>query len=139
MRENQLLESETVTPGQLLATKSGDAPALVSITPGGSVRQALGLMALHDVSQLAVMDGSNCVGLVSENALSTRALENTKLLDAAVSDVMDPPLPVVDHEASLDHVTKLLTKTNPAVLVRRNGRIDGILTRSDVLHFVMNR
>jgi cystathionine beta-synthase len=139
MRENQLLETEHVTVGQLLLRKSGDAPALVSVAPGASVRQALGLMSLHDVSQLAVMHEAGCVGLVSESVLSTRALENTKLLDAPVSEVMDPPLPAVDDDASLDHVTKLLSKANPAVLVRRQGRIEGILTRSDVLHYVMNR
>ncbi len=139
MRENQLLETEHVSVGQLLAVKPGDAPTLVSVAPGANVRQALGLMALHDVSQLAVMDGASCVGLATEAMLSTRALENTKLLDGPVSEVMDPPLPVVEHDASLDQVTKLLSKANPAVLVRRNGRIDGILTRSDVLHYVMSR
>jgi cystathionine beta-synthase len=139
MRENQLLESEHTTLGQLLERKSGDAPALVSIAPGATVRQALGLMALHDVSQLAVMEGASCVGHVSETALSTRALENTKLLDAPLSDLMDPPLPILDHEAPFEHVTKLLAKTNPAVLVRRHGRVEGILTRSDVLHHVMRR
>ncbi len=139
MRENQLLEAEHVSVGHLLAFKPGDAPALVSVAPGASVRQALGLMVLHDVSQLAVMDATSCVGLVSESVLSTRALENTKLLDSPVSDVMDPPLPIVEQDASLDQVTKLLSKANPAVLVRRAGRIEGILTRSDVLHYVMNR
>lgn len=139
MHENQLLESESVTLGELLARKAGDAPALVSVAPAAAVRQALGLMALHDISQLVVMDGANCVGLVVESTLSTRALENTKLLDAPVSDVMDPPLPALDHEAPVDHVTKLLTKANPAVLVRRAGRIEGILTRSDVLHYLMTR
>jgi cystathionine beta-synthase len=139
MRENQMLETEQMTVGQLLAGKSGDAPALVSVAPGASVRQALGLIALHDVSQLAVMDATNCVGVVSETVLSTRALENAKVLDGPVSDVMDPPLPIVEHDAALEHVTKLLSKANPAVLVRRGGRIEGILTRSDVLHYLMAR
>jgi cystathionine beta-synthase len=139
MRENQLLESEVVTVGELLSRKPGEAPVLVSVTPGQTVRQALGLMSLHDVSQLAVMDKASCVGLVSETALSTRALEDTKLLDAPVSDIMDPPLPTVTDDATLDQVTKLLSKANPAVLVRRDGHIQGILTRSDVLHFVMAR
>lgn len=139
MRENQLLEPETVTLGQLLALKSGDVPALVSIAPSASVRQALRLMALHDVSQLAVMESGNCVGVVSEGVLSTRALEDTKLLDAPMNDVMDPPLPTVDHDAALEQVTKLLAKANPAVLVRRDGHVEGIVTRSDVLHYMMSR
>src|SRR5690606_7886502 len=69
MRENQMLDAEKMTLGQLLAAKGGDIPALVSTAPGASVRQALGLMSLHNVSQLPVMDGANCVGSVSESVL----------------------------------------------------------------------
>jgi cystathionine beta-synthase len=139
MRENQLLDTEPVTLGQLLTLKPGDVPGLVSVAPGSTVRQALRLMRLHDVSQLAVMDAGSCVGVVIEGELSTRALEDTKLLEAAVSTVMDPPLPIVDRETSLDHVTRLLAKANPAVLVRNAGQVEGILTRSDVLHYMMSR
>ena len=59
------------------------AAGVVSTAPGATVRQALGLMALHDVSQLPVMDGPECVGSVSDWSLSAQSLENTKLLDAA--------------------------------------------------------
>jgi cystathionine beta-synthase len=139
MRENQMLDPDKVSLGQLVMLKSGEVPALVATTAGAPVRQALRLMALHDVSQLAVMDGATCVGSVSETALSIRALENTKLLDAVVSDVMDSPFPTVDHDSPIEPVTKMLTKANHAVLVRTNGTITGILTRSDVLHFLMSR
>ena len=44
MQENQLLDAEKMTLGQLLAAKGGEIPALVSTAPGASVRQALGLM-----------------------------------------------------------------------------------------------
>ena len=139
MRENQLLDHDSVTLGQLLTLKPDDVPALVFVAPGATVRQALRLMRLHDVSQLAVMDAGSCVGVVIEGGLSTRALEDPKLLDAAVSTVMDPPLPVVEQTAVLEQVTRLLTRTNPAVLVRRNGEVAGIVTRSDVLHHMMSR
>ena len=57
MRENQLLEPDRVTLGDLLRHKGDAAPStLVSAAPGQLVRQALGLMRLHDVSQLPVMD-----------------------------------------------------------------------------------
>ncbi len=71
-------------------------PVMVSTAPGATVRQALRLMTLHDVSQLPVMDGAVCVGSVSESSLTARALENPKLLDATVGDVMEPPFPIVD-------------------------------------------
>jgi len=34
---------------------------------------------------------------------------------------------------------KLLSKTNPALLVRVRGTVSAIVTRSDVLHFMMGR
>ncbi|HET7622918.1 MAG TPA: cysteine synthase A [Gemmatimonadaceae bacterium] len=139
MRENQLLEPDHVSIADLAEIKPRSAPAIVATTPGATVRQALRLMSLHDVSQLPVMDGDDCIGSVSESSMSARALEDTKLLDATVSDVMDAPFPVVDGAQQIDSVAKLLNKTNPAVLVRQNGRIAAIVTRSDVLHFMMAR
>jgi cystathionine beta-synthase len=139
MRENQLLDAEKATLGQLLGAKGGAIPALVSTAPGASVRQALGLMSLHDVSQLPVMDGPSCVGSVSEGVLSVRGLEDTKVLERTVSDVMDAPFPVVDAGMPVDAAVKLLGRNNPAVLVRDHGTVQGILTRSDLLQFLMAR
>jgi cystathionine beta-synthase len=139
MRENQLLEPDRVSIADLADIKPRSTPAIVATTPGSTVRQALRLMSLHDVSQLPVMDGDNCIGSVSEASVSAKALEDTKLLDATVSAVMDAPFPVVDGAQQLDSVVKLLNKANPAVLVRQDGRIGAIVTRSDVLHFMMAR
>jgi len=123
----------------LLGAKPDHGPAVVSVGTGATVRQALRLMNLHDVSQLPVIEGNNCVGSVSEGVVSAKALEDTKLLDATVSDVMDAPFPLVESGQSLDSVVKLLTKSNPAVLVRSQDRIASIVTRSDVLQFLMAR
>ena len=139
LRENQLLDPEKVTLGQLLGAKTGAAPAIVSTAPGASVRQALGLMSLHDVSQLPVMDGANCVGSVAESVLSVRGLEDTKVLERSVADVMDAPFPIVDAGMPADAAVKLLGRNNSAVLVREGSTIQGILTRSDLLQFLMAR
>jgi cystathionine beta-synthase len=139
MRENQMLEPDRVTAQHLLATKAGETPPVVSIAPGATVRQALRLMSLHDVSQLPVMDGDTCVGSVSDWSLSTKSLENPKMLDAVVTDVMDAPFPVIEPTQTIDSLAKLLSKANPAVLVRANGKIGGIVTRSDVLSYMMAR
>jgi cystathionine beta-synthase len=139
MRENQLLDSDRMPIGQLLRGKEDGTPRVVSVAPSASVRQALGLMSLHDVSQLPVMDGESCVGSVSESALSAKALENGKLLDAPVSEAMEPPFPVIDGTQTVESVVKLLSKSNPALLVRANGALSGIVTRSDVLAYMMAR
>ena len=139
MRENQMLDGDRVSVLQLLGAKKGDAPMIVSTAPGASVRQALRLMSLHDISQLPVLDGRDCVGSISEAAVSARALEDPKLLDAAVSAVMDAPFPIVDGALLVESAVKLLSKTNPALLVRGSNGMQGIVTRSDVLQFLMAR
>ena len=139
MRENQMLDSTRVTLMHVLSRKEGDTPVVVSTTPGAPVRQALGLMSLHDISQLPVMDGQNCVGSVSDWSLSQKSLENPKLLDVTVSEVMDSPFPMVAGDQPIESVVKLLSKSNPAVLVRDDGSIGGIITRSDMLHYMMSR
>ena len=137
MRENQMLDAARVSLEDVLVRKSSKSDGIVSTTPGASVRQAVGLMTVHDVSQLPVMDGENCVGSVSDWALSQKTLADPKLLDASVADVMDQPFPVVDANQPVDGIVKLLSKSTPAVLVRDDGKL-GIVTRSDMLHFMMS-
>src|SRR4051812_149592 len=139
MRENQMLDSTRVTLMDVLGRKEIETPAIVGTAPGSTVRQALGLMALHDISQLPVMEDQNCVGSVSDWSLSQKSLENPKLLDSTVSEVMDSPFPMISGDQPVDSVVKMLSKSNPAVLVRTNGTIRGIVTRSDMLHYMMSR
>jgi len=139
MRENQLLDAAHHTIGTLLENRDAEAPALVSTVPGALVRQALGLMKLHDVSQLPVMDGDRCVGSVTEYDLVTRGLESSRLLDATVGEVMDEAFPTVEGTLPVERVSKMLSKQTPAVLVSAGGRTAGIVTRSDVLQFLMTR
>jgi cystathionine beta-synthase len=136
MRENQLLAQEKVTADTLLEHRPPGMPPLVSIPANGSVRQALNLMSTYGVSEVPVIDGSDCVGSLSEGALMSRALENGKLVESPVAEVMGPPYPVVDAMLPLERLTAFLSRESPAVLVRRDGKIAGIVTRYDVLRQV---
>jgi predicted transcriptional regulator len=52
---------------------------------------------------------------------------------------MDEAFPVVDADQHVESVQKLLSKATPAVLVRSRGAIQGIVTRSDMLAYLMAR
>ncbi len=136
MRENQMLEDECLTLASLLAAKAESAPELVSIAPSGTARQALNLMSTYNVSQLPVIDGTDCIGSVSEGTLAARALANPEILERPVLEVMEPPYPVVDPDFPVAELIAVLSRESPAVLVRRNGVPAGIVTRYDVLHYV---
>jgi len=139
MRENQMLDADRTTMSFLLNGKRKGNQPIISVAPGTTVRQALRLMSLHDVSQLPVMDGASSVGSVADWSLSAKSLDDTKLLEATVSTIMDPPFPTVDGGQSVDAVAKLMSKANPAVMVREDGKVAGIVTRSDMLNYLMGR
>ena len=136
MRENQLLAEERVTADTLLQQRPPSLPPLVSIAPAGTVRQALNLMGTYGVSEIPVVVGSDCVGSLSEGAIMSRALEDGPLVEKPVTEVMGPPYPVVDAMLPLERLTTFLSRESPAVLVRREGKIAGIVTRYDVLRQV---
>ena len=134
LRENQILEADRVTAGRLVAAKANGAPALIHVGPEATARQALNLMSTYNVSQLPVLDGGDGVGAVSEQVLMAKALTEPGTLDQPIGELMDPPFPVVDADLPVDRLTSLLSRGTPAVLVRRDGTITGIVTRYDVLH-----
>jgi len=104
------------------------------VAPGASVRQALNLMSTYNVSQLPVLDGDDGVGAISEQALMARAIGQTQDSRQPRARCHGSPFPVVDGESPVALLTTLLSRTTPAALVRRNGKVVGIVTRYDLLH-----
>ena len=137
MRENRLLEPERLTAGDMIERKDGGAPPLVAVAPEAPVREALALITTHDVSQLPVLDGDACVGSIAEGTVMARVIEDPRVLDQPVASLMDAPFPVVDADVDLPHLARHLTRQNPAVLVRRDGRIAGIVTRYDMVRYLV--
>ena len=135
LQENQILDEPRVKVAKLVAAKgNGAPPSVIQVAPQATVRQALNLMNTYNVSQLPVLDGESAVGAVSEQSLMARALEDGKMLDQPVRDVMDAPFPVVDDDMPAERLAAILSRGTPAALVRQNGRIAGIVTRYDLLH-----
>lgn len=133
MRNNGFLERRRSTVAQMVASKPDRLPGLVTATPETPVRMAISTLSSHNVSQLPVFGGGECVGSVAERELMTRVLEDQQALDATVESVMDGPYPVVDEDADSDAAVRLLTGGAQAVLIRARGEIAGILTRHDLV------
>jgi cystathionine beta-synthase len=133
MQENQMLEAPRITVEQLLERRPANAPALVSVAPAAAVRQALNLMTTWGVSQIPVLDNGESVGGLIEGTLMTKALSQPALLDRPVREVMEAPFPEVEATAPTDRVGAVLTRESPAALVRKEGKLIGIVSRYDVL------
>ena len=133
MQENQLLDAPRITVAELLARRSGNAPALVSVTPAQQVRQAVNLMSTWGVSQIPVVDQGKVVGGLVEGPLTSKALLQPQLLDRPVREVMGEPFPVVDASTPTDRLTPLLSGDASAAVVQKDGKLIGIVSRHDVL------
>ena len=136
MRENQMLDTESTTVESLMAQRPPQIPPLVSVGPAASVRQALNLMSTYGISQVPVIAGNDCVGSVTEGPVIARALADAKLLERSVGEVMQPPFPVVDAALPFERLNTLLSHETQAALVRKEGRLIGLVTRYDVLRQV---
>ncbi|HEU4955677.1 MAG TPA: pyridoxal-phosphate dependent enzyme [Gemmatimonadales bacterium] len=133
MQENQMLEAPRMTVEQLLERRPPSAPPLVSVAPAAAVRQALNLMSTWGVSQIPVIDNGESLGGLIEGTLMTRALAQPSLLDRPVREVMEAPFPEVDAASPTDRVGAMLSRESPAALVRKDGKVIGIVSRYDVL------
>jgi cystathionine beta-synthase len=136
MRENRLLEPERLTAHEMIERKEGTAPDLIAVERATTVREALRLMTAHNVSQLPVVEADDCVGSVPESLLMSRIIEDTANLDIAVGEIMEPPFPVIDADLPMSRIGRLLTRQCPAVLVRANGELGGIITRYDMVRYL---
>jgi len=135
MKENRFLVPEKITIRYVLEGKQG-VPKLVSVDPVTTVRKALDLIKEHNVSQLPVIDKGQSVGSVEESDLMSAVLGNPALFDAPVSSMMKSRFPEVHMDESINQAIALLSKKHPAVLVRDDGSIAGILTRFDVIEYM---
>lgn len=101
-----------------------------------TVNEAITSMRKFDVSQLPVKNGTEFVGALSDNDLFSMLIDNPELRNAPVSQVMQAPFPIVSPNTSLEAVSKLITRDNPAILVKTLGGDYHIITKTDVIEAV---
>jgi cystathionine beta-synthase len=129
----------------VLAAKGGDLPRIVHVHPDESVREAIGTLHQYAVSQMPVVkretpeSPDDVLGSIRERGLLDRVYRDPAVLDQTVSDVMEEPLPVIDSRDTVEHAMGMLSSDAPAVLVCEGPVPVGVLTRADVLDFLMHK
>jgi cystathionine beta-synthase len=122
-----------------------DVPAIVTIASHQKVGEAIDVMQRYSISQLPVVrdgDGgalaslTDVIGSLQDRDLLDRVFKNPDALHEDVAAAMQPPLAAIDSDTSLDEVFAVLSGRTNAVVVARDGRPVGVLTRSDLLEFL---
>jgi cystathionine beta-synthase len=127
-------------------TEEPDIPDLVTISSQQKVGDAIDLMQRYSISQLPVVrDGeleslADVIGSLHDRDLLDRVFKNPDALHESVAAAMQPPLAAIDATEPLDEVFSTLTapRTN-AVVVARDGKPIGVLTRTDLLEFLAHK
>jgi cystathionine beta-synthase len=136
------------TVEQVLRVKHVEEPAVPDFIVIGShqkVGEAIELMQRYSISQLPVVrDGASesladVVGSLQDRDLLDRVFKNPDALHEDVANAMQPPLATVDVRDSLDQVFSTLTGRTNAVVVAREGRPVGVITRSDLLEYLAHQ
>jgi len=138
MRENRLLDSQSLTVGDLVRAKSGELPPLVFVDASDTVQTALAKMREYNVSQMPVLEGSRWVGSVEEGEIMDAVLSGKVAADAAVAEVMDKPFPELEGNRPYAEAVKLLARRDAAVLVKEEGAVVGIVTKYDLVEYMIS-
>jgi cystathionine beta-synthase len=137
LADHGMLDAGEMRVGDLLRQKAAgaDLPPLLSLGPDDPVRAALTLIRRHHVSQLPVVTAAGeVVGTVVEPHLFAAVLDGRATPEAAVSTVMEAPLPRLSADEPVAAATRMLTSGH-ALLVEDKGKPVGILTRIDVIGY----
>jgi len=106
----------------------------VTIDARAAVSAAVSLMQEHNYSQLPVMRGTTLVGIITEWDIIQNLQHD--LREISVQAIMSPSsVLMVDGNTPIDVIIPLF-ENYQAVLVQNQGRIHGIITRSDFLNLV---
>jgi cystathionine beta-synthase len=134
MRDNHLLDAASVR--DLVGVKSSAVPRLLSMQADEPLKRALHIVEQHNITQIPVFRGDRLAGTLFDSDILRAALADPGALEKPIEPLMSDPLPMVASDDPVDRVTKLLAARNPAVLVKDDGAVVGILTRFDMLQFI---
>jgi len=148
MLEHGFVERHAPSPSVeevLRAKHGGDVPALITISAHQKVGEGIDVMQQYGISQVPVVRDGSCdsladvIGSLQDRALLERVFTNPDVLHADVASAMQPPLAAVEAGTTVDDVFSTLTGGTNAVVVARDGKPVGVLTRSDLLEFLAHR
>ena len=141
MRENGFLEGAwtDIRAGDVQSRKPSDR--VYTARADDRLRDVVALMKAHNVSQLPVVDENGRLrGLVSEIDLLNHMLQvdHVHEADETIAEMIDEDAPVVGPHARLETLMSLISN-RPAVVIVRDDRVEGILTKIDILDYLSSQ
>jgi cystathionine beta-synthase len=137
MEEGGYLEPEA-TMGYVrdLVRLRGGQRELISVPSEARVHEVVGLLKLHGVSQVPVVDSKNSVlGILTENVLLERALRGQSRTES-VANLIQPNFCTVSKNTEISVVTSLFSKSKVAIILDEDDKAIDIITRIDLIDYI---
>ena len=140
MRDNGFFQTRTVDArvGDICATDA-TSPPLVVAEDTQTLGQVVQVMRMRGISQLPVTSGGVLVGIVSEADIMAFLGSGEGTAQAIVAKCMNRYVPVVGAQTPISTLEESLRKSTAVVVVDDSRRPISILTRIDLLHFLLER
>ncbi|GHE56512.1 pyridoxal-phosphate dependent enzyme [Roseivirga thermotolerans] len=134
MKARGFIEDRAFSSAADILSRQNGNGKLTTIDKNATVAEAIKLMTSLSISQLPVKDGEQFVGSLIDSKLLAQMIDDPELKTKPVSEIMDGPFQFVSADNTLDVLSSVITKDNPAVLVRDENNDVHILTRHDLLN-----
>ena len=109
--------------------------AIYSVSPDDTIRQALEVMALHNIGALLVLKEQKLVGIFSERDYARKVvLKGKSSNDAKVSEVMTSKLITINTNHSIDQYMQIMTDNHIRHLpIVNDSQVMGLISIGDVV------
>ena len=127
--------------GKLITADKICKTNLTSARKSDYAEDIIKIMHEKDFSQIPVLDGGGCIGMVTENSLMKFLQERTHkpLTTTRVKDVMDTPPIVIDISTKVTENILSLFNDSKCLLVSDNAKIMGLITKIDAIRGLMKK
>ena len=134
MQRNGFLDASSGLRASDILRLRSNGHELAAVNPDMTLSEAIEIMNKQDISQLPVTNDGEVVGSLSESRILNKLIDDPSSKELPVSEVMDDPFPTISADLKVDQITKMLTRENPAVIVKKLDGAFDILTKSDLIH-----
>ena len=109
--------------------------AIYSVSPDDTIRQALEVMALHNIGALMVLKEQKLVGIFSERDYARKVvLKGKSSNEAKVSEVMTSKLITINTNHSIDQCMQIMTNNHIRHLpIVNDSQVMGLISIGDVV------
>ncbi len=143
MRENGFLDARPGlgTVADLQSARGQEERTLISISPSATVSETIGMLKLHGVSRVPVLEDGQLIGVVSETSLLERALRGGGAR-SRVRELANADYTTVGPATSINVLMEIFKRAQVAFVVHAEGNrheVLDIITRIDLLDYIASK